>query len=1129
MTERHYQLMARSAGTQFLRSQGAQIYTPTPYADARTQEPYYSQGNHLTSHYAQSATQIGGRSDYYLPSESHDIRAQLISERRSSLPGAYVDPNQAYADHVDPRALSVRPGMGEVLSYPSPQRTGHPQSSAAAFGSNDLLRARRAEIVAAYGHPPVGGRLGRLGNMDDPVMNKEGSVSAGAYVNGPRRLSGSSYEDQDLPISRVGTGQHGVLGSGAGARQGRDFERYLLAVQPDKLVRYAAACLSPEPAIKRARYAMMANNVAPPPEVDVYSNYRQAKLRRVGAVETKSRTDRPGVRPVVSGSGSGARREREKEPIRERRRKNDDRALESEKKNNSPGRANRVESSVPKSDEGNRVDQPRNSSHSSEGDPRSSGGKKGNAGPKRPSVQGRQLLESGHKEENHVDSDKDSELGSLGADLSDFEDEKIRNNKTKKKASEEPEAVIDAPLDGMIFGCSSVTFYECMRLQLFGLPTKNKDEVMRVAPGTKLFLFNFDTKELSGVFEAISYGGMMIQPDAFRDFGSFPAQVQVCCVEQCPNLRLIDFKPAIKDNFLNGFKFKFTLSGSQVRDLIRLFRRAAKFQHQHLHQRPQDGLVQRYLHEQIPPEDYLLRNSQRRRQTYTQHSQASGRSEEQGKGLNVFKGALDTRGNVITKLSDSAPSSSGVNEGLTSSEVPELSLNMRSPSKDPVAVEGEDQIVDKVEFSEVVMSDDVLDVEETGKIQNSAAGCEASAWDKEVKESLTEGSRHLLVDDTGEDYEENVCASPEYIVEISVEESRYTMSTLSDSDHAYDQRGQGEEGIIEQIETISSCRKGGDFGVPTSQLKEYAELPDKHEGNGKFTNVVKTSNKDETETCQFNDVICDPVSVSPEVAEAEEMDIGDDDIECEIPKYEEDAVNEMEVGDSDVPGVEDVEQVIEVGDNDVPSVEGVVQETQVENDIFEGEGLQNRYEEALELVIHNAGISVVDRKLPEAAVDEEDVIDDESSSEIPQMSESEGDGNEVMRSADGVSSETPEETEVEDEEVEAEALENFPACEPPQPLEQEKVLVKEPEKDVPFQVSEAREDGDVFNTAHHDLNSEQEIFPREIRTVNHEGGPVDDFGRCVYDDTESESEDLQNSDAGTEQRFLCKELNLQTW
>jgi hypothetical protein len=44
-----------------------------------------------------------------------------------------------------------------------------------------------------------------------------------------------------------------------------------------------------------------------------------------------------------------------------------------------------------------------------------------------------------------------------------------------------------------------------------------------VAPGTKLFLYNYRERELSGIFEATTYGDMNIMPDAFHGF--FPAQV----------------------------------------------------------------------------------------------------------------------------------------------------------------------------------------------------------------------------------------------------------------------------------------------------------------------------------------------------------------------------------------------------------------------------------------------------------------------------------------------------------------------------------------------------------------------------------------------------------------------------
>jgi hypothetical protein len=48
-------------------------------------------------------------------------------------------------------------------------------------------------------------------------------------------------------------------------------------------------------------------------------------------------------------------------------------------------------------------------------------------------------------------------------------------------------------------------------------------QVLRVVPGSKLFLFNYRVKEMSGIFEATGHGGMNIVQDAFK--GLFPAQV----------------------------------------------------------------------------------------------------------------------------------------------------------------------------------------------------------------------------------------------------------------------------------------------------------------------------------------------------------------------------------------------------------------------------------------------------------------------------------------------------------------------------------------------------------------------------------------------------------------------------
>lgn len=81
---------------------------------------------------------------------------------------------------------------------------------------------------------------------------------------------------------------------------------------------------------------------------------------------------------------------------------------------------------------------------------------------------------------------------------------------------------------GAIFMSSSSTKDECFRRKLFGLPSLQWPFVKRVKKGMILFLFDFEKRELHGVFQACSDGAMNIVPTAWSRSGKkFPAQVQV--------------------------------------------------------------------------------------------------------------------------------------------------------------------------------------------------------------------------------------------------------------------------------------------------------------------------------------------------------------------------------------------------------------------------------------------------------------------------------------------------------------------------------------------------------------------------------------------------------------------------
>eukprot|EP00249_Psilotum_nudum_P019444 c27254_g2_i1 orf=3-1517(-) len=128
------------------------------------------------------------------------------------------------------------------------------------------------------------------------------------------------------------------------------------------------------------------------------------------------------------------------------------------------------------------------------------------------------------------------------------------------------------PPAGVIFICSDATRGDCFKYSVFAMPSAHKELVERIVPGTRLFLFDISSKELSGIFVAVSHGGPNLEPDAFENLkGAYPAQVRFCMQRECSPIPEDVLRDAIRENYSSNYKFKFELSAIQVARLIRLF------------------------------------------------------------------------------------------------------------------------------------------------------------------------------------------------------------------------------------------------------------------------------------------------------------------------------------------------------------------------------------------------------------------------------------------------------------------------------------------------------------------------------------------------------------------------------
>ncbi|KAK9031049.1 hypothetical protein V6N11_032445 [Hibiscus sabdariffa] len=128
------------------------------------------------------------------------------------------------------------------------------------------------------------------------------------------------------------------------------------------------------------------------------------------------------------------------------------------------------------------------------------------------------------------------------------------------------------PESGAIFMSDNATKKECLRRKVFALPSSQSHFVKQVKAGMILFLFEFERRELHGVFRACSDGAMNILPYAFSSSGKqFPAQVKITPMWYCHPLSEKEFSDAIRENYFSKTKFNFGLSEDQVRRLLSLF------------------------------------------------------------------------------------------------------------------------------------------------------------------------------------------------------------------------------------------------------------------------------------------------------------------------------------------------------------------------------------------------------------------------------------------------------------------------------------------------------------------------------------------------------------------------------
>ncbi|XP_010441386.1 PREDICTED: putative uncharacterized protein DDB_G0286901 isoform X2 [Camelina sativa] len=156
------------------------------------------------------------------------------------------------------------------------------------------------------------------------------------------------------------------------------------------------------------------------------------------------------------------------------------------------------------------------------------------------------------------------------------EDDKINNGLDKRFKTLPPAEALprNETIGGYIFVCNNDTMEENLKRQLFGLPPRYRDSVRAITPGLPLFLYNYSTHQLHGIYEAASFGGTNIELNAFEDKkcpgeSRFPAQVRAITRKVCLPLEEDSFRPIL--HHYDGPKFRLELSVPEVLSLLDIF------------------------------------------------------------------------------------------------------------------------------------------------------------------------------------------------------------------------------------------------------------------------------------------------------------------------------------------------------------------------------------------------------------------------------------------------------------------------------------------------------------------------------------------------------------------------------